>query len=150
MKNDQIQEGNGLVNIPIPWNIWDRFASLIPSNVWKVSPCSKKRGEHGTPKCSCKKIKSRWHPHHKNVWFHSLIPYFSGHPEIQFKFDFFFKTASPGDSIRDPFIPDRWRSLSHWKGHESPSQRGRHSRIARVIMCGDVLWWWYTPEDYIL
>ena len=45
------------------------------------------------------------------------------------------KQLDPGDSSRDLFIPDRWRSplQPFQKGHvNSPSQKGHDRRIARM------------------
>ena len=49
------------------------------------------------------------------------FPYFSGHP-VPFKSSkqkISFRTASAGDSIRDLFSPDRWRSLNPLKGSQN-------------------------------
>ena len=42
------------------------------------------------------------------------------------------KEPPPGDSSRDLFIPDRWRSLSYWKGSRFHHPKKVTSRIARV------------------
>ena len=38
----------------------------------------------------------------------------------------------PGDSSRDLFIPNRWRSLNLWKGHLTIPKRSQ--RIARYLI----------------
>ncbi len=51
----------------------------------------------------------------------------------------------PGDSSRDLFIPDRWRSLNHLKGSRFHHPKKVTSRIARVQQ--SLGWGWLDPSS---
>ena len=55
------------------------------------------------------------------------------------------KSYPPGDSSRDLFIPDRWRSLNHpKKGHvNSPSQKGHDRRFCQALISPQLIHPWY-------